>query len=117
MMKGSPDSRISTSSSARASLHLSSTGNLLPSRVISHSVSRTALNALTVEYAKAEPTLVFYAASPGRCKTAFNGFGGTKDSLDGAKVVVELVRAEKGNYENGFWQLEGDEKEARRMLT
>lgn len=36
-------------------------------------------------------------------KTAFNGFGGTKDLLDGAKVVVELVRAEKGNYENGLW--------------
>lgn len=102
-MKGSPYSRISNSSSARASLHLPYIGNLLPSRVISYSVSKTVLSALTVQYAKAEPTLAFHAASPGHCKTAFNGFGGTKDLLDGAKVVVELVRAEKGNYENGLW--------------
>lgn len=115
MKESSPDPRIINISSARASLHLSSTGNLPPSRVISYSVSKTALNALTVEYAKAEPTVAFYAASPGHCKTAFNGFRGTKDPLDGAKVVVELALAEKGKYENGFWQLEGDEKEASRV--
>lgn len=81
-----PDARIINISSARASLHLSSTGNLPPSRVISYSVSKTALNALTVEYAKAEPAVAFTAASPGHCMTAFNGFRGTKDPLDGAKV-------------------------------
>lgn len=111
----SPDARIINISSARASLHLSSTGNLPPSRVISYSVSKTALNALTVEYAKAEPAVAFYAASPGHCKTAFNGFRGTKDPLDGARVVVELALAERGKYENGFWQLDGDEKEASRV--
>ena len=112
MKETSQDPRIINVSSARASLQLSSTGNLPPSRVISYSVSKTALNALTVEYAKAEPDARFYAASPGHCKTAFNGFRGTKDPLDGAKVVVELALAEKGKYANGFWQLEGDDKEA-----
>ncbi|KAL9071294.1 MAG: hypothetical protein Q9161_004310 [Pseudevernia consocians] len=115
MKESSPDARVINLSSARASLHLSSSGNLPPSRVISYSVSKTALNALTVEYAKAEPTVAFYAASPGRCKTAFNGFRGTKDPSDGAKVIVELALAEKGKYENGFWQLESDEKEASRV--
>lgn len=110
-----PDARIINISSARASLHLSSTGNLPPSRVISYSVSKTALNALTVEYAKAEPAVAFTAASPGHCMTAFNGFRGTKDPLDGRKLVVELALAEKGKYENGFWQLEDDEKEASRV--
>ena len=111
----SPDARIINISSARASLHLSSTGTLPPSRVISYSVSKTALNALTVEYAKAEPAVAFYVASPGHCKTAFNGFRGTKDPLDGARVVVELALAERGKYEIGFWQLDGDEKEASRV--
>ena len=84
--------------------------------MISYSVSKTALNALTVGYAKAEPTVAFYAASSGHCKTAFNGFRGTKDPLDGATVIVELALAEQGKYENGFWQLEGDdEKEASRV--
>ena len=115
MKESSADARVINLSSARASLHLSSSGDLPPSRVISYSVSKTALNALTVEYAKAEPTVAFYAASPGHCKTAFNGFRGTKDPSDGAKVIVELALAEKGKYENGFWQLESDEKEASRV--
>lgn len=80
--------------------------------MISYSVSKTALNALTVEYAKAEPDARFYAASPGHCKTAFNGFRGKRDPLDGAKVVVQLALAGKGKYANGFWQLEGDDREA-----
>ena len=116
MKESSSDARTINISSSRASLHLSSTGNLPPSRVISYSVSKTALNALTVEYAKAESNVAFYAASPGHCKTAFNGFRGTKDPLDGAKVIVELALAEQGKYENGFWQLEGyNEKEASRV--
>lgn len=115
MKESSSDARIINISSARASLHLSSTDNLPPSRVISYSVSKTALNALTIEYSKAEPAVVFHAANPGHCKTAFNGFRGTKDPLDGVKVIVELALAEKGKYENGFWQLEGDEKEASRV--
>lgn len=110
-MKTSSDARIINVSSARASLHLSSTGDLPPSRVISYSVSKTAFNALTVEYAKAEPTVAFYAASPGHCKTAFNGYRGTKDPLDVAKVIVELALAEKGEFQNGFWQMESHEKE------
>ncbi|KAK4691386.1 hypothetical protein P7C71_g5604, partial [Lecanoromycetidae sp. Uapishka_2] len=111
MKETSGDPRVINISSARASLHLSSTGNLPPSRVISYSVSKTALNALTIEYAKAEPDVRFYAASPGHCKTAFNGFRGSKDPLDGAKVVVELALADE-KYANGFWQLEGDEEKA-----
>lgn len=78
---------------------------------ISYCVSKTALNALTIEYAKAEPDVVFHAVNPEFCKTAFNGYKGTKDPLDGAAVVVELAVAEKGKYRNGFWQMEGEEKE------
>ncbi len=59
--------------------------------------------------------MVFYAASPDHCKTAFNGFRRTKDPLDGARVVVELALAKKRKYQGGFWQLEGDEKEAIRV--
>ena len=53
------------------------------SRVISYSVGKTAFDALTFEYAKAESTIVFHAASPCHSKTAFDGFRRTKDPLDG----------------------------------
>lgn len=88
-MKGSSYSRISNSSSARASLNLPYIGNLLPSRVISYSVNKTVLSVLTVQYAKAEPTLAFHAASPGQqdCIQRFwghEGFIGWSESGCGA---------------------------------
>lgn len=71
-----------------------------------YSVSKTALNVLTIEMAKSYPDVDFYAANPGHCKTALNGYRGAKDPLDGAAVVVELALAEKGRYALGFWQCE-----------
>lgn len=115
LKSSSPSPRIINVSSARASLALSTTGQLPPSRVISYSVSKTALNALTIEFAKAEQEVRFYAASPGHIRTAFNGYQGTKKPLDGAKVVVELASAEIGKYENGFWQTEGGSQEATKV--
>ena len=115
MKETSQNPRIINISSTRAALSLSTSGALPPLRVIAYSVSKTALNALTVEYGKAEPGVKFYAASPGHCRTTFNGYGGTKYALDGAKVVVELALADKKKYENGFWQLEGDAKGASQV--
>lgn len=68
-----------------------------PTAVVSYSVSKTGMNALTVEMQKTEDAregggkVEFYAANPGHCKTAFNGYRGTKDPKDGAEVVVRLV--------------------------
>lgn len=106
-----PDTRIINASSARASLCLSSTGKIPPSKVI-YSISKTALNALTVEYAKLEPIVAFNAPSPGHCLTVFNDFRGIKDPLAGAKVIVELELAERVKYEDGFRRLEREGKEA-----
>lgn len=73
------------------------------------------MNSLTIELAKAEPEVRFYAAGPGHTKTAFNGVQGAKEPLDAAKVVVELASAENGKYEPGFWQMEGDSQEAMKV--
>lgn len=58
----------------------------------------------------------FQVVGPGHCKTEFNGYRGTRDPLEGANVVVELVNAEKGTVPNaGFWQTEGASKELVRI--
>ncbi|MCJ1387502.1 hypothetical protein MMC18_000345 [Xylographa bjoerkii] len=105
LLKRKSHAMVINVSSARASLTLSTAGNLPPTRVVAYSVSKTALNALTIEMAKSEPAVRVYSVSPGHCRTAFNGFSGKKDPLDGAKVVVELV-AGNGQEENGFWEFE-----------
>jgi NAD(P)-dependent dehydrogenase (short-subunit alcohol dehydrogenase family) len=105
----SPNPRVINISSARASIHNITTGNLPPTACVPYSVSKVALNALTLELGKSHPDVEFYAANPGHCKTAFNGFKGKKDPMEGARVVVELALAAKGRYAPGFWECEGNE--------
>ena len=105
--------RVIHISSGRASLQRSTQGNLPPTAVLAYSISKVALNALTIEQQKQENSrkegegeggegkVDFYAANPGHCKTAFNGYRGTKDPLDGAEVVVQLVVAERGKWAAG----------------
>ena len=94
-------------SSGRASLQRSTSGNLPPTAVVAYSISKVALNALTIEQQKQEDMrkedgkVDFYAVNPGHCKTAFNGWRGTKDPIDGAEVVVQLVIGERGVWKPG----------------
>lgn len=106
LLRLSASPRVINISSARASIHNITTGKLPPTACVPYSVSKVALNALTLETGKTYPDISFYAANPGHCKTAFNGYKGKKDPVDGAKVVVELAMAEKGIYGDGFWQFE-----------
>lgn len=46
----------------------------------------------------------FFAANTRHCKTAFNGFKGTKDPFNGAELVVRLVGGE--GRKGGFWEFE-----------
>jgi len=107
-------------SSARGSLVRSTTGKLPPTAAVAYSVSKTALNALTIEAQKSEDArtveenggqrVQFYAVSPGHLKTAFNGYRGPKNPLDGAEVVVRLVIASKDQVDGGsFWEFEEGE--------
>ena len=81
-------------------------GTLPPTACIPYSVSKVVLNALTLEFEKMYPEVEFFVASPGHCRTGFNGFRGKKDPVGGARVVVELVLAEKGVDGGGFWEWE-----------
>jgi NAD(P)-dependent dehydrogenase (short-subunit alcohol dehydrogenase family) len=116
----SPNPKVINISSGRASLSRSAIGNMPPTAVVAYSISKTALNSLTIEMQKAEDALKdgegngegwgkveFWAANPGYCKTAFNGYRGAKDPIDGAEVVVQLVMGERGRWKKGwFWEFE-----------
>ncbi|KIW20231.1 hypothetical protein PV08_00806 [Exophiala spinifera] len=97
-------------SSARGSAGLASGGALPPTVSVPYSVSKAALNMLTIETSRQveNQNVEFQLVSPGHCKTAFNGYRGTRDPLEGANVVVELVVARKSKYKNaGFWETRG----------
>lgn len=58
-----------------------------------YSSSKTALNALTVHYARefADTTLKINGAAPGHVATEFNNFRGTRTPDEGAAVAVRLA--------------------------
>jgi NAD(P)-dependent dehydrogenase (short-subunit alcohol dehydrogenase family) len=115
---GERAAKVINVSSARSSFELSTAGKLPPTVAVAYSISKTALNALTVEMQKSENArtrdsqsggrkVSFYAVSPGHLRTAFNGFRGAKEPREGAEVVVRLVAAPEGQVEGGgFWEVE-----------
>lgn len=122
LLRRSDDPRVINVSSGRASMHALTTGAMPPTASVAYSVSKTALNVLMLEMAKQEAKIeegdriLYQAANPGHCKTAFNGFRGQRDPLEGAKVFEELVCSERGTWDSGFWEWEGDE-ESGKMKT
>jgi NAD(P)-dependent dehydrogenase (short-subunit alcohol dehydrogenase family) len=108
LLKRSTDPRVINISSARGSMNRSSSPGSPPTVSIPYSVSKTALNALTIDMAKQHKEVLFQCASPGHCSTALNGFKGKKEPLEGARVVVELVNCEREAYSTGFWEWEGN---------
>ena len=61
---------------------------------MAYSSSKTALNALTVHYARslAETSIKVNGAAPGYVATDFNGFRGTRTPEQGATVAVRLAQ-------------------------
>lgn len=51
--------------------------------------------------------ITYWTVSPGHCKTAFNNFRGTRDPLDGAEVVIQLLESPAEKVPGGsFWEYE-----------
>ncbi|KAH0376313.1 NAD(P)-binding protein, partial [Aureobasidium melanogenum] len=104
----SPNPKVVNISSGRASTAKLTSGELPATVSVPYSISKVALNVMTLEMAKAEPRVTFYLANPGHCKTAFNGYKGKKDPILGAEVAANLVH---GDYKSGFWHNDGGEME------
>ncbi|KAK4506716.1 hypothetical protein PRZ48_000449 [Zasmidium cellare] len=111
LLREAKDPRVVNVSSARGSLTLVTTGKNPPTAFTAYSVSKAALNLLTVEMSHANTDVEFQAVNPGWCKTGFNGFRGPRDPLEGAQSAAELALAPKGQYKAGFWAWENETME------
>ncbi|KAF4495133.1 hypothetical protein FAGAP_8747 [Fusarium agapanthi] len=109
----SSEPRVIMISSARGSMSRTNNKELPPVANIDYCVSKVGLNMLMLHlqaaenHSEDEPKIRFWAVSPGHCKTAFNGYKGRKDPLEGAEAVVRLLESAKGNIKPGtFWEYE-----------
>ena len=69
--------------------------------------SKTALNAVTVLYAKNEPGLRVNAACPGYCATDLNGHRGPRTAAQGAGAAVALATLGDDGPTGGFHDEDG----------
>jgi NAD(P)-dependent dehydrogenase (short-subunit alcohol dehydrogenase family) len=70
---------------------------------LAYQPSKTALNAVTVLYAKAEPGLRVNAACPGFTATDFNGHRGHRTPAEGARTAIRLATLEDDGPTGGFF--------------
>jgi NAD(P)-dependent dehydrogenase (short-subunit alcohol dehydrogenase family) len=105
LLRESAHARIVNMSSTVGSLAGMATAELPPS--LAYLPSKTALNAVTVQYAKAEPTIKINAACPGYCSTDLNGHRGTRTAAQGADIAVTLATLGDDGPTGGFYDDNG----------
>jgi NAD(P)-dependent dehydrogenase (short-subunit alcohol dehydrogenase family) len=86
------------------SLTRTSDPDLLESTLIStvYAPSKSALNMLTTQYAKAFPDIRINAVDPGYTATDFNGHRGTKPVEQGAEIIVRMAKLDRSGPSGQF---------------
>ncbi|MGW2130205.1 SDR family NAD(P)-dependent oxidoreductase [Streptomyces coelicoflavus] len=74
---------------------------------LAYPASKTAVNALTVQYAKAFPGMRINAVEPGFTATDLNGNTGTQTVAVGAEVIVRTARLGPDGPTGGFFDAAG----------
>ncbi|MEO3767302.1 SDR family NAD(P)-dependent oxidoreductase [Streptomyces sp. B8F3] len=111
LLRRSPAARIVNLSSHAASLAMTATvgGPLSELPSMAYSPSKTALNALTLQYANELRTekILVNAAAPGYVDTDINGHSGFLTPAEGAAVVVRLATLGEDGPTGGFFGEDG----------
>ena len=105
LLRKSEHGRIVNVSSTVGSLAGMPTSQSPPS--LAYVPSKTALNAVTVLYAKAEPGLRVNAACPGYCATDLNNHAGYRTAEQGATSAVRLATLADDGPTGGFFDEDG----------
>jgi NAD(P)-dependent dehydrogenase (short-subunit alcohol dehydrogenase family) len=59
---------------------------------ISYPASKAVVNVMTIQFAKAFPSMRINAVEPGFTNTALNGHTGTQSVEDGAEIIVRMAQ-------------------------
>ncbi|MEV7438033.1 SDR family oxidoreductase [Streptomyces griseoviridis] len=74
---------------------------------IAYPASKTAVNMLTVQYAKAFPQLRVNAVEPGFTRTDLNGNTGHQTVAEGAEIIVRMAQIGPDGPTGGFFDVNG----------
>jgi len=94
-------------SSGQASLTRAGTGGESNYPGVAYPASKTALNALTVHYAKAFPGLRINSVAPGFTRTALNANTGTQTVEQGAEMIVRMAQIGPDGPTGGYFDARG----------
>jgi NAD(P)-dependent dehydrogenase (short-subunit alcohol dehydrogenase family) len=74
---------------------------------VAYPASKTAVNVITVQYAKAFPNLRINAVEPGFTKTDLNGNTGIQTVEQGAEIIVRMAQVGPDGPTGGYFDAEG----------
>ena len=74
---------------------------------VAYPASKTAVNMITVQYAKAFPNMRINAVEPGFTKTDLNGNTGVQTVEEGAEIIVRVAQVGPDGPTGGFFDAEG----------
>jgi NAD(P)-dependent dehydrogenase (short-subunit alcohol dehydrogenase family) len=74
---------------------------------VAYPASKTAVNMITVQYAKAFPNMRINAVEPGFTKTDLNGNTGIQTIEQGAEIIVRMAQVGPDGPTGGYFDAEG----------
>jgi NAD(P)-dependent dehydrogenase (short-subunit alcohol dehydrogenase family) len=74
---------------------------------VAYPASKTAVNTVTVQYAKAFPGIKINAADPGYTATDLNGRTGTQTVEEGAEIIVRMAQIGQDGPTGGYFDASG----------
>ncbi|WP_369230468.1 SDR family oxidoreductase [Streptomyces sp. R21] len=74
---------------------------------VAYPTSKTAVNMLTVQYAKAFPGMRINAVEPGFTKTDLNGNTGTQTVEQAAEIIVRMAQVAPDGPSGGYFDING----------
>jgi len=76
-------------------------------QALAYPSSKTAVNMITVQYAKAFPAIRINAVEPGFTATDLNGRTGTQSVEEGAEIIVRMARTGPDGPTGGYFDIHG----------